>query len=127
MASILGWTSKIIFLVGLFLSVTSSLIGVRERRSEIEVFIVWGMRTEFTLILIVESVVLVSAAFVGGTLLSIAGLIWLLPHGAWIQVLGPSVGMGCLYTFILVLVAPLMAAHRVATKHVSILLRSSDQ
>jgi hypothetical protein len=126
MSSILGWTSKIIFLIGLLLSVTSSLIGIRERRSEIEVFIVWGMRTEFTLLLLAESVVSVSVAFVSGTLLAIVSLAWLLPHKAWLQVLGASVGMGCLYTFILVLVAPLIAAHQVATTSSSILLRSAD-
>jgi hypothetical protein len=113
-------------LVGLLLSVTSSLIGIRERRSEIEVFILSGMRGEFTLLLIVESVVLVGLAFFAGTLLAVVSLIWLLPQGFWLHVLGPALGMGCLYTFILVLVAPLVAAHQVATERVSILLRSTS-
>jgi hypothetical protein len=114
LATVSGWTARGLFLIGILFSISAALIEVEERREEIAVFILYGMRSDFTLLLFVESAVLVCLASVMGFLASLAVLSMTLPAGSLLTVVGPDLGMGCLYAVVLLFVAPLVAAQKVS-------------
>lgn len=114
LATVSGWTARVLFLIGILFSISAALIEVEERREEIAVFILYGMRSDFTLLLFVESAVLVCIASVIGFSASSAVLSETLPAGGLLSVVGPDLGMGCLYAVVLLFVAPLVAAQKVS-------------
>ncbi len=58
MSTIFGWTARAVFLFGVILVVTSMSISVRERRAEVAVFSALGLLPEMTLLLFIETLLL---------------------------------------------------------------------
>ena len=125
LSTVFGWTSRLIFLVGLVLAITSMLISVVERRDEIALFSALGLEVNITSLFIVESIVTISIALAFATLLSTAILRVLNFSGSLLSLLGPAFSMGILYATIASIVPPLVAAQRIAGRRPAELVRES--
>ncbi len=123
MSTIFGWAARCIFLVGLLLAITSSLIGVREKRHEIGLFAALGLQSGVTLLLLFEVAVISAFAVVLGSIIGMVALACTLPKGLWLTVAGPSFVMVSIYATLLLILTPLIAAQEVASRRTAELVR----
>lgn len=125
LSTVFGWTSRLIFIVGLVLAITSMLISVVERRDEIALFSALGLEVNITILFTVESILTVGIALVVAALLSTVILRILNFSGPLFSLLGPAFAMGILYATIAAIVPPLVAAQRIAGRKPAELVRRS--
>jgi hypothetical protein len=116
LSTVFGWAARAIFVLGLALAVTSSTLGVWERREELAVFAVGGFESSVTVLFLVESVLTVGACFILASAMAVAALYALsagpLPPAA----LGYAFGVGFVYLPIMIVTATLLPSHAVASK-----------
>ena len=123
MSTVFGWVARLVFLVGLGLSITSTVIGVQEKRHEVSLFAALGHQTGFTTLLLAESVIVSALSFAVGSMAATLALSRLVPYQVLGGIIGPSLVMGSTYAILLVIISPLVAAQQVASRRAIDLVR----
>nr|VFK27817.1 MAG: hypothetical protein BECKLPF1236C_GA0070990_100536 [Candidatus Kentron sp. LPFa] len=116
-ANAFGWGIRVVFAMGLLLSLSSALIGIAERKNEIAWFVVNGYLPQMTVLLFIEAILLNVSAWTGGAAMAIGLLVWRAPVGAdWSFVVGNAIGMGIAFTLLALLISTLVPAQSAAAR-----------
>jgi putative ABC transport system permease protein len=122
-----GWAARFVFGLGLLLTVSSSLVGVAERRDELAWFTVKGFLPSFTLLLLVESTLLGFLSFVLGTALALVLLALRVTSDAgWSFVLSGAIASSAAYAPLVILLGALVPAQSAASRSPGEVMRTSS-
>lgn len=124
LSSIFGVTARLVFLLGILLSVSSALIGVDERRAEVATLSLLGLQGDLTMLFLIESALLQSGALLVGYALLFAMLQVLLPDGSSAATVS-TIGVSVAYFFLMLALPALAAGQRVGSQQAADLVRNS--
>ncbi len=124
-STVLGRVSQVIFLLGLAMALTSSLIGIWEKRDEIALFAAKGLVASTTVMFLVEASIIQLASFAIGSIVGLLTLKQLIGQPLHADVLGLTFTIGFIYLSILIATTTLIAANTVASRTPIDLIRSS--
>ena len=124
LATLFGYEAKLVFILGLILSVTSSVLGVRERREEIAVFSVAGSQWSLFGLFWSEACLVQVACFVLGEAIGLS-ILWFMLGTRYNVAIGVEASaFALLYLPITIVLSTLIPGQMVARVQPSELLRA---
>lgn len=114
MSTLFGVVARLIFLIGVVLAVSSSMIGLRERRDEIALLAVAGLEANVIVLFLLEACMTQSICFVLGSGIGFTMLYLALQSQLSLPIAGQAVGFSLVYLPILVVLTTMIPSQAVA-------------
>ncbi len=116
LTTVFGITARLIFLLGVSLAITSSMVGLRERRDEIALFAVTGLESNVFLLFLAEACVTQIMCLLVGSGFGLVFLWLVLRNGLAIQIIAQALGFGAVYLPVLVVLSTIIPSQAVAKR-----------
>ncbi len=125
LTTMFGLTSRLVFLLGVALAITSSLITLRERRDEIALFSVAGLQSGVSLLFLLEACLNQILCLILGSAVGLALLSITLGGALRIELATQSVAFGIVYLPVLIVLTTIIPSQVVASRRPVDLVRGT--
>ncbi len=114
LSTVVGWTARVVLMFGLIFAATSMSVSVKERRSEVAVFCVLGLQSEFTVLLLVEMLLVLLAVVPIGVAVAAGAVALSVPRADLVNCVLPGLAISFFFLPITGLLAGLWGGQLVA-------------
>ncbi|HTU12188.1 MAG TPA: ABC transporter permease [Allosphingosinicella sp.] len=124
-SSLLGWVSRLVFLLGGAFAISSLMMSVEERRPEIAALAALGYEPEFTQMALIEASFLFITSIIIGLTAAAALSVFVLHPRELVASLAAGLGLSAFFTIFVLVVATLLMGQSVAKRSVVSLMRGT--